>query len=381
MTAPLDAVRDRIDRQLQIAMGSISLSHLGLWLGVFDVAQPWSQPDGLRKYSGVAEAAMVTATNGGGSARRYFAEGLDWLQRRRFFVPGQPRGLEADPLACIQLAVGIRVLGDSSASQWISGIAERAAGEERDVRRAAFFKLARAIASGADAPWGEVSPVMSVACARTLRRQVTAVEHQKAFGEVMSLAGIEPELALFHEAALRAVFAIEATVDLARPTVEQVVSLLRGIPAALKRWPWEDAPRTHHRGVTSQRWDVQHEYHAQSLVWAVLRPVFPGLEDEENLPSLGPKHPRADLLIPGLRLVVEIKFLREATQSSRAKVIEEIAADASMYRTENSGYETIVAVVWDATGSSNHHAEIEAGLRRLPGVADVVIISRPGGWK
>jgi len=196
----------------------------------------------------------------------------------------------------------------------------------------------------------------------------------------MSPDGPDAEWAIFYDSALRAIFAVEAAIDLAQPTVAQVVELLKGIPAALKRWPWEDKPKTQHKDVTAQRWDIQHEYHVQSLAWAVLRPVFPGLEDEENLPSLGHKHPRADLLVPALRLVVEVKYLREAAQAARAKVIEEVAADTAIYRTADSGYDTIIALLWDATGSTHHHAEVEAGIRKLQGIADVVIISRPGEW-
>jgi len=79
--------------------------------------------------------------------------------------------------------------------------------------------------------------------------------------------------------------------------------------------------------------------------------------------------------------VIEVKYVREATQSARAKVIEEIAADTAIYRTANSGYEAIIAFIWDATGSNHHHAEIEAGIRKLDGIVDVVIVSRPGDWK
>lgn len=381
MTALLDLVRERIEAQLEKARSSVMLSHFGVWLGVFDRGQPWRLPDGLRQYGGVAEAAMVSASQENADATRYFTEGIEWLQKRRFFVPGRPMSLEADPLACVALAIGIRVRGLNAAARWMIDIAQKASDQEQDPYRIALFRLARAIAAEDDASWSTVAPVISVACARRLKRRPTPDEHRRAFEQVMSPAGIDPERAIFHKAALTSIFEVEATIDLVRPTIDQVGELLKGIPAALKRWPWEDKAKTQHRDVAAQRWDIQHEYHVQSLVWAVLRPVFPGLEDEENLPSLGPKHPRADILIPGLRLVIEIKYLREATQAARARIIEEIAADSSMYRTANSGYEAIIAFIWDNTASTNHHAEIEAGIRQLPGIADVVIVSRPGVWR
>lgn len=380
MTAVLDLVRERIDAQLDEAHRSITLAHLGLWIGVFDEATTWVPPSGLRQYGGVADAAIVFAATGDDGARQYFTDGLEWLRRRRFFVPGQPKSLEADPVACLALAVGIESLGDTVAGQWLVDIAGKALGEENCEHRIELFKLTRAVAAG-DALWAETTPLMRVACARRLRTEPTADDHRLALKSVLATVSVAPEMAIFHQAALTTIFALEASVDLAKPTIGQVAQLLRGISPALKRWPWEDKAKTQHKDVTAQRWDIQHEYHVQSLAWAVLRPVFAGLEDEENLPSLGHKHPRADLLVPSLRLVIEVKYVREATQSARAKVIEEIAADTAIYRTKDSGYDTIIAFIWDATGSTHHHAEIEAGIRKLDGIADVVIVSRPGEWQ
>jgi hypothetical protein len=110
---------------------------------------------------------------------------------------------------------------------------------------------------------------------------------QDALRAILNAERFQPEWSLFETAALDALFAVEAALDLAHPTIEQIVALLKGASAALKRWPWEDKPKTQHKDVTAQRWDIQHEYHVQSLLWAILRPVFQGLEDEENLPSVG----------------------------------------------------------------------------------------------
>lgn len=381
MTAVLDLVRQSIDTQLDEARRSTTLAYLGLWLEVFDEAPIWSPPSGLLQYSGVADAAIVFAATDNNGAKEYFTEGLEWLQQRRFFVPGQPKSLEADPIACIALAAGIQVWGETAPVQWMADITRKALAEEKNELRAKLFKLARAIAGGDYNSCAEVAPLLKVACARKLTIQPTDDDHRLALDSILASARIEPEMAIFHQAALRSIFALEAAIDLAKPTIDQVVQLLRGIPAALKRWPWEDKAKTQHKDVTAQRWDIQHEYHVQSLVWTVLRPAFPGLEDEENLPSLGHKHPRADLLLPSLRLVIEVKYIREATQSARANVIEEVAADTAIYRTKNSGYDTIIAFIWDSTGSTHHHAEIEAGIRRLDGIADVVIVPRPGDWQ
>lgn len=376
----LDLVRERVASRLQDASDSVMLSNLGTWLGVFNDSRPWKAPDGIRQYSAVAEAALVLATQEDEVAKRYFDDGIIWLQRRRFFVPGQSNSLEGDPLACVALAVGIRARGNSAAQQWLIGIVEQALIREQDRQRIDLFHLAMTIAHGDDSSWNQLSPLMAVACGQKLQRRATQEQHRRALEIIMAVDGPDRESAIFYESAMRAIFAMEAAIDVIQPTVAQVAELLKRIPAALKRWPWEDKPKTQHRDVTAQRWDIQHEYHVQSLMWAVLRPVFPGLEDEENLPSLGHKHPRADLLVPPLRLVIEVKYLREATQAARARVIEEVAADTAIYRTPGSGYDSIIVFIWDNTGSTHHHAELEDGIRKLAGIADVVIVSRPGEW-
>jgi hypothetical protein len=111
-----------------------------------------------------------------------------------------------------------------------------------------------------------------------------------------------------------------------------------------------------------------------------LSPLFDDLEDEEGLPSVGHKHPRCDLAMPRLRLVIEVKFLRQATQAARAKIVEEVAADSALYLAEHSPYDAVVVFIWDESGSSHHHDEFQA-LRRLRGISDVVVVSRPGSWK
>lgn len=92
------------------------------------------------------------------------------------------------------------------------------------------------------------------------------------------------------------------------------------------------------------------------------------------------KRPRADFVIVTLALVVEVKFLRKATQAARADVIEEVSADTGLYLNDETPFEKMVAFIWDDTASVHHHAELETGLTRLPGVVAAVVVSRPGSW-
>jgi hypothetical protein len=377
----LELVRERIDHGLDEARRMPLAGHIGAWLGVVEQPSSWTPAGGLRCYNDVAEAGAVLTATGDVVARASFEEGVAWLRKRRFFVSGQPAGLEADPIALVGVALGLDAIGaGSDARAWLAGIVREALKGERDVRRADLLGLALALAENLEADWSGLSALLQAALAKKGKVTPSAEASQAAFGAILGAAALEPEWAVFQAAALDTLFAMEAAIDLAQATVEQVVDLLRRVPAALKRWPWENKPKTQHDAVTTQRWDIQHEYHVQSLLWAVLRPVFPGLEDEENLPSLGQKHPRADLLVPGLRLVIEVKYLREANQRARADIIEDVAADTGLYLTDDSGYDRIIAFIWDATGSTHHHDELAAGLRKLRGVVDVVIVSRPGEW-
>jgi hypothetical protein len=329
----------------------------------------------------VAEAGAVLAATGDGGARTSFEEDIAWLQQRRFFVPDQPAGLEADPVALVGLALGLATLEPASdARAWLAGIVRGALERESDVRRADLLRLALAFVEDNETNWAALSPLVQAA----LAKKGTVLPPTEAYREVLhgilNAEALEPEWAVLNTAALDTLFAMEAAIDIAQVTVGQVVELLQRVPAALKRWPWEKKPKTQHASVTAQRWDIQHEYHVQSLLWALLRPVLPGLEDEENLPSVGHKHPRADLLVRALRLVIEVKYLREASQAARARVIEEIAADTALYFTGDSEYDRMIAFIWDATGSTHHHDELAIGLRKLSGITAVVIVSRPGEW-
>ena len=163
--------------------------------------------------------------------------------------------------------------------------------------------------------------------------------------------------------------------DLRAVSLGDVGSLLRHIPFGLKKWTWEAKPRTK-SATEARRWHVDNEYHVQNMIWLVLAPLFPDLIDEDSTPKVGPVQPRADIGIPSLRLVVEAKFMR-ATNSPK-DMIEQIAEDASLYRVAGSKYDTLIPFIWDDSRRSEHHEEMIRGLRQIPGIADAIIVSRPG---
>ena len=152
-----------------------------------------------------------------------------------------------------------------------------------------------------------------------------------------------------------------------------VLHVLEGMERSFKRWTWELAPRTRRSAIA--RWDVENEYHVQNLLWAVLAPLFPDLNDEETLPPVGQKNPRVDLSIPSLKTVVEVKFMRPGTPFQ--DIIEEIAADASLYSTDPR-WTSLIPFVWDDARRMEEHQKLVAGLKQLPMVIGAVVVSRPG---
>jgi hypothetical protein len=165
-------------------------------------------------------------------------------------------------------------------------------------------------------------------------------------------------------------------VTLPRPTVAEVYDLLRRIPAALRKWTWEKKPRTARRDAEARKWHIDNEYHVQNLLWAMLSPVFPDLADEEYLSRLGQYQPRADLCIPSLKLVIEVKFMRSDT--APREIIEQVAADAGLYLTEKTGFSGVLAFVWDDSRRTEQYAMLAEGLRTLKGVVEAIIVARPG---
>ena len=149
--------------------------------------------------------------------------------------------------------------------------------------------------------------------------------------------------------------------------------LLRRLPAGLRRWTWDDQKKT--PNSTSQKWAVENEYHFQNLLCAVLAPVFADLRDEEWLASVGQKKPRADLVIPSLHLVIEVKYWRK--KSSPQELISQIGEDVSLYLKLGSPYHKVLPVVWDQERRTEQYDLLIAGLSEIRDVVSPVLIAQP----
>jgi hypothetical protein len=180
-------------------------------------------------------------------------------------------------------------------------------------------------------------------------------------------------------AAFESEFARLGQVRIASATRDDLTTLLKNLSRGMRRWTFELEKRTVNSAVA--RWDVENEYHVQNLLWAVLAPLFPDIDDEENLPSIGHKKPRADLGVPSLRTIIEVKFLRDRGQRAFAKIVEEIAADASLYLSRTTDYDNIIAFVWDDCAQTEQHHELKSGLEQIKGISAAIILPRPSSMQ
>lgn len=158
-------------------------------------------------------------------------------------------------------------------------------------------------------------------------------------------------------------------------SLDDLLGFLEHIPVGLKRWTWEENGRT--RDAQPVRWPVENEYHVQNLLYVLLGPIFNDISDELYLEPVGQKNPRMDLYLPSLHTIIEVKYRKDEKKSFQ-KLIDEIAEDASLYRTDSRFKDAqIICFLWDRTRATQEHARFKEGILKLPGIDGCVVISAP----
>jgi hypothetical protein len=109
-----------------------------------------------------------------------------------------------------------------------------------------------------------------------------------------------------------------------------------------------------------------------------LRSVFDDVIDEDTNPKVGHASTRADFGIPSIRLLVEVKYVYEGTTAEFKKIEQEVMIDSVAYLQRAALYDEIVVFIYDSTASVEHHELTRDALIKVPGIADVIIVSRPG---
>lgn len=314
-----------------------------------------------------------------------FSHQLEWaMGKPNFAAGGEPCGVVADPLNFAGVVAGVeRVLINESRKrfdQWAMAAWKDANAliDGGSWRRGLLNSLGVLIGDTNENRKEGSEPVWLAAA---LQRRGWGTPAETSVSDVLKAAltdaavvtdGFEAGLRL---AAIDWAVARAMDFDVTALTVADVAGVLQRVPAVFQRWTWEDKPRTSRPGAEPRRWHIENEYHFQSLLYTVLKPLISVLEEEQYLAATGTYQPRADLCIRGLELVVEVKFWYQ--NKSVKDLTEEIAADLTLYLRPDSPYRKVIAVIWDDGARTEDQSELRRGLKGLTGLFDVVIVNRP----
>ncbi|HAB17003.1 MAG TPA: hypothetical protein DCE44_11195 [Verrucomicrobiales bacterium] len=313
-----------------------------------------------------------------------FATQLEWsMGRPNLATGGEPCGVVADPLNFAGVMAGAEDGIDAALrqrfEQWAKAVWKDADGLISDGgwRRALLDVSGRRISIAKAG--GAVTDVVWLAAA--LQERGWGEPAEKAVGGILKAAISDAaKVTDGFEAGLRLAaidWAVQRAMDfdITALTVSDVATVLHRVPTVFQRWTWEDKPRTAKQGAQPRQWHIDNEYHFQSMLYAVLKPLIPALEEEQYLPPTGTYQPRADLCLLGLELVVEVKFWYR--NKSVKELTEEIAADLTLYLRKDSPYRAVIAAIWDDGARTEEQAELKRGLKGLSGLFDVAIVNRP----
>lgn len=164
---------------------------------------------------------------------------------------------------------------------------------------------------------------------------------------------------------------VTATADQLVVTASQVSLVLSRFEAAMRRWRWDSDELQN-----PVRWSVSSEREVQDILWIMLRAAFEDVIDEDALPKVGHSTYRADFALPRLGLLVEAKYVRTITDFKNVE--QEVMIDSVAYLKETNRYKEIIVFIYDESSSVEHHDQTRRGLMNVPGIVDVIIVSRPG---
>ena len=334
-----------------------------------------------RSYQAVGALALAAALDPVDSERTTaFNEGFDWALGTATEVDGTAVGLAADPPAV--LAVVSALLRDADTGRqaamrsWLGSVLDKF-----DKRLGLWERAQLHVASQLLGEQRSLPPELSEACCVTrvavapVTEVVTASDGRAIMAAVLEHhAQVDAIGAAFLLASLsRTKASVVRSIRTDVMTVDDVLALLRSVTRSLRDWTWEEKPRT--KTSQARQWHVDHEYHVQNLLWVALAPLFHDLESEGYSTKVGLTQPRADLVIPSLKLIIEAKFAR-ATDSLK-EIQRQLAQDAAMYFPQGGQYDRMIAFVWDDAARTEEHATLIQGLEKLERVAGVIVVSRP----
>lgn len=159
-------------------------------------------------------------------------------------------------------------------------------------------------------------------------------------------------------------------------SVPDIVRLLARTQHSFKRWVWESQSRRSQSDPAC--WLIDNEAHVQSFLWAVLYPIVGSeLRDETYLPSYGQVQPRFDLGIVNLKLIIEVKIVRERRDFELIE--EQVAGDLGLYFKEPERFDRMIVYIYDDCDRyyPEKYDTLKNALKGREQIEDVVIIRRP----
>lgn len=319
-------------------------------------------------------------------AERIVEQQLEWMIGRQAFRDGEPADYCLDPIALLGFVLGSRLIPRVKEPfvNWLNSFLPQSRnwrlGDDDHLLLSVLAQYAGHSNNSFSTVQPELADIVVALRAKGVIRPgdfTGEADQERDALALMSHAAVaavsSPYRAALRVAAFDWIRRMQAVVVPERATVEHVVGLLQGVQASLQEIVWDDKPKT--KNSQARHWHIDNEYHVQSLLWMILKPIFPDLQKELYTLQVGSKNPRADLAIPSLKLIVEAKFMRPA--DSTQKMIGQIAEDASLYLVPGSPYESIVAFIWDNVPRPEEHDVMIRGINKFNGLAGAVVVSRP----
>ena len=341
-------------------------------------AMPVLKPERVTNYQDVAAIGFALGSGDKDSALlSAFNEGATQLAGRKYFVSGRAPRFEIDGYAMLGIAIGYWATKASAAeTKWLTDCIDQSYNHlEEDIWQYSLARSAHVVIDSAR-DFREIDPVIHIGVKAAIGLSTTDEERKPAWTAMIANIGDQDAAKV---ATYQSVYEVCAAALVRMPIhgagLNELIELLVGVSESMSHWTYEVARRV--RAVTPQKWEVDHEYHVQNLLWTILRPVFPDLVDEETLKKLGHTSPRYDLGIPSLHTIVEVKYMRRRGQSELKKITDEVAADHSLYLREGSGYSTMVVFIWDEARQTEEYKTLQNGLESLAGIEKVIILPRP----
>lgn len=306
---------------------------------------------------------------------------VDWIQGTNVRSSGGYDPIVDDPVGLLGVMLAVNAAADAIAAKgrnWLAVVCKEAAtGMAKETHSSTFRAIGSLLAK--TQVHADVSEDVVVALQSKGLLLVDSAVYGAAFTKAKTIAeDVDIYTAAVRLAALDWIHSLTA-INIERPDVSQVRRVMEGVQSSLYRWVWEEKPRTNRRGAQPRKWHIENEYHFQSLLYAILRPIFADLKEEEYTVSVGTTQPRADLYIPSLKLVIEVKFWYKRDNSR--ELINQLAADASLYRARGSEVQSVIPIIWDEGRRTEEHSVIQDGLAALDGLGRGVFVNRPSTWE